>query len=249
MSPLKTLSERMLRALKWRASGRCLLCDANADNPPLAICSGCEADLPWLGAHCLVCALPLTHHGLTCGECLKHRPSFARVEAPWRYEFPVASLINRFKHRGDMPFGRLLADLLTQHVQHALAQGLPRPDGLIAVPLSRTRQRQRGFNQAQMLSQWLSRQLHIDTLKDVLIRTADAPAQQQLDARSRKRNLRHAFNLHPDASVNGLHLALVDDVLTTGATADTLARLLLRAGATRVDVYCLARTPKPGDST
>ena len=69
----------------------------------------------------------------------------------------------------------------------------------------------------------------------------------ELDAAARKRNLRQAFALSERAAVSGRHLALVDDVLTTGATAETLARLLLRAGARRIDVYCLARTPKPGD--
>ena len=77
------------------------------------------------------------------------------------------------------------------------------------------------------------------------MRVLDTPAQQALDAKTRKRNLLQAFSLSPTAQVAGLHIALVDDVLTTGATAQSLARLLLKAGAQRVDVYCLARTPKP----
>lgn len=249
MSRLQQIFGLIQRVVNWRPASACLLCDATSDNPPLAICSGCEADLPWLGAHCDVCALPLTHSGLTCGECLKRPPAFTRVEAPWRYGFPVASLINRFKHRGHMPYGRLMADLLAQHVQHAFDQGLPRPDRLIAVPLAKKRLRLRGFNQAQLLSCWLTEHLNIASLDHVFIRIDDTPAQQQLDAKARKRNLRHAFTLQPEAQVDGLHLAIVDDVLTTGATAEMLSRLLLRAGAARVDVYCLARTPKPGDES
>ena len=80
-----------------------------------------------------------------------------------------------------------------------------------------------------------------------LQRVLDTPAQQQLDAATRKRNLRKAFALAPGSAISGRHIALVDDVLTTGATAESLARLLSKAGAARVDVYCLARTPKPGD--
>lgn len=224
----------------------CLLCDEAADGA-LAICTSCEAELPWLGGHCQVCALPLPSHGLVCGACLKKPPSFSRVEVPWRYAFPIDSLITRFKHQARWPLGRLLGELLSQHLLHAFDEGLPRPDLLLPVPLASRRQRQRGFNQAGLLCEWLSPLLQLPLQKDWLQRIIDTPAQQQLDAATRKRNLRKAFSLAPGSAVSGLHIALVDDVLTTGATAESLARLLNKAGAARVDVYCLARTPKPGD--
>ena len=224
----------------------CLLCDEAAD-AAMAICTNCEAELPWLGGHCQRCALPLPDRGLTCGHCLKNPPGFNRVEAPWRYAFPVDSLITRFKHQAKWPMGRLLGELLSQHLLHAFDEGLPRPDLLLPVPLAERRQRQRGFNQATMLAQWLSAALQLPWQDAWLQRVIDTPAQQQLDAATRKRNLRRAFALAPQSRVAGLHLALVDDVLTTGATAESLARLLRKAGAARVDVYCLARTPKPGD--
>jgi ComF family protein len=224
----------------------CLLCDEHTDNGQ-TICSCCEAELPWLGGHCQVCALPLPGHGLMCGACLQKPPSFTRVEVPWRYAFPIDSLITRFKHQAKWPLGRLLGELLSQHLQHAFDEGLPRPDLLLPVPLADKRQRQRGFNQAGLLTEWLSANLQLPVQAHWLERVIDTPAQQQLDAATRKRNLRKAFTLTPDSAVSGRHVALVDDVLTTGATAESLARLLKKAGAARVDVYCLARTPKPGD--
>ncbi|PWY50319.1 MULTISPECIES: ComF family protein [Pseudomonas] len=224
----------------------CLLCDEPADTPQ-AICTACETELPWLGDHCQVCALPLPAAGLTCGQCLKRPPAFAQVVAPWRYGFPVDSLISRFKHNGKWPFGRLLAELLAQSLQHRFSEDLAQPDALMPVPLARKRLRQRGYNQAAMLARWLGEILQIPCDETSLLRTQDTPSQQGLDARARQRNLRHAFALMPEAAVHGRHLALVDDVLTTGATAHALARLLLTAGARRVDVYCLARTPKPGE--
>jgi ComF family protein len=224
----------------------CLLCDETADTE-LAICSSCEAELPWLGEHCQVCALPLPSHGLVCGACLQKPPSFSKVEVPWRYAFPVDSLITRFKHQAKWPLGRLLGELLSQHLQHAFAEGLKKPELLLPVPLAYKRQRQRGFNQAGLLAQWLSGLLQLPQQTHWLQRTLDTPAQQQLDAATRKRNLRQAFALNAGCPIAGLHVALVDDVLTTGATAESLARLLRKAGAARVDVYCLARTPKPGD--
>ncbi len=224
----------------------CLLCDEPADTSA-PLCSSCESELPWLGGHCLVCALPLPSVGLVCGECLKHPPAFSRVEVPWRSAFPVDTLITRFKHQAKWPYGRLLAELLSQHLLNSFDHGLPRPEILLPVPLAKRRLRQRGFNQAALLARWLSQSLQLQLKEDWLLRAHDTPAQQKLDAAERKRNLRHAFALADHAAIRGRHLALVDDVLTTGATAESLARLLKKAGAAQVDVYCLARTPKPGD--
>ncbi|NBF13043.1 ComF family protein [Pseudomonas sp. Fl4BN1] len=222
----------------------CLLCDEPSDSA-LALCTPCMDELPWLNAQCSVCALPLPASDLTCGQCLQQPPAFHQVVAPWHYDFPVDSLISRFKHHAKWPFGRLMAELLCQLLHFRFDEGLPRPDCLLPVPLSRQRLRQRGFNQAGMLARWLGEQLQLTVEPHLLLRPQDTPAQQGLDARARHRNLRQAFALAGDASVAGRHLALVDDVLTTGATAQALARLLINAGARQVDVYCLARTARP----
>ncbi|MFI8647262.1 ComF family protein [Pseudomonas iridis] len=223
----------------------CLLCDEPAE-AEMPICVACEAEMPWLGEHCQTCALPLPEAGLNCDGCLLEPPAYEQVAVPWRYDFPVDSLITRFKHNAKWPFGHLLADVLSQYLQHRFDEDLPRPDALLPVPLAAKRLRQRGFNQAAMLARWLSKQLDLPCEENVVHRIQDTSAQQDLDAKARKRNLRNAFALTSDANVKGRHLALVDDVLTTGATAQALARLLMNAGAARVDVYCLARTPKPG---
>lgn len=97
-----------------------------------------------------------------------------------------------------------------------------------------------------MLAHWLSSQLSIRCEADALVRTRDTPAQQSLDARGRLGNLRKAFALAPGHSLVDAHVALVDDVMTTGATARAIAQALRQAGARRIDVYCLARTAKPG---
>lgn len=231
-------------ATALRHPGACLLCDETADTAH-ALCGACQDELPWLGPHCSVCALPLPAAGLTCAQCLRRPPSFARVEAPWRYAFPVDALITRFKHRSAWPLGRLLGELLAEHLRHVHLEGLPRPELLLPVPLARARLRRRGFNQAALLARWLGDSLDIPVHEALLLRPQDTAAQQGLDAATRKRNLRRAFALGDPQAVAGRHVALVDDVLTTGATAEALSRLLRRAGAARVDVYCLARTPVP----
>ena len=236
----------ILQVYNWLIGNqKCLLCDELADGGA-PICAACERELPWLLERCPRCALPLTGNaGAACGDCLRRAPDFSRVEAPWRYAFPVDTLITRFKHQANWPFGRLLGELLARHLLDAHQNGLPRPELLLPVPLARRRQRRRGFNQAALLARWLGRNLHTPWKEDWLQRPLETDAQQALDARARQRNLRQAFALSPRAAVEGRHIALVDDVLTTGATCEALARLLRQAGAVRVDVYCLARTPRP----
>lgn len=222
----------------------CLLCDEPAGQPH-PLCIACESELPWLDEHCRLCALPLPMQGLLCAQCARRRPAFRQVEAPWHYGYPVDALITRFKHQRQWPLGRLLAQMLGNWLSHRFAEGLPRPALLLPVPMATRRLRQRGYNQAAMLAEWIGTQLAIPCDLRLLKRLRDTPAQQELGARARQRNLKDAFAVSHAEHLAGLHVALVDDVLTTGATAQTLARLLRDHGAERVDVYCLARTPRP----
>lgn len=224
----------------------CLLCDERTD-AALPICVACETELPWLGEHCLRCALPLPMTDLTCAQCSRQPPAFSEVLAPWHYDFPIDSLVTRFKHQGQWPMGHLLAELLGQFLQHRFDDGLSRPDYLLPVPMARKRLRQRGYNQAAMIANWLGKQLQLPVIDHLLLRTRETPAQQGLGAKERRRNLRGAFALANEDELKGCRVALVDDVLTTGSTTDAIAQLLIKAGVGRVDVYCLARTPKPGD--
>lgn len=219
----------------------CYFCGARGDNP-YPLCSGCEEDLPWAGQRCLHCALPLTFDSQCCAKCEVALPPFECVEAPWTYDFPLDAAILAFKHRGNRPMGRLLADRLGAWLTYRYQQGLPRPQQLLAVPMAAKRLRQRGFNQAQALADDLSTRLRIPAPAGSLVRLRNTPAQQGLDLIARQANVKEAFGLSVKAKVQDLHLAIVDDVMTTGATATALTRLLLEAGAHRVDVYCLART-------
>ena len=233
---------------KWLNNDQlCFLCDLPGGGQR-SLCSACEAELPWLDVHCTLCALPLPVPGMICGECQKKPPQFDQVLAPWHYGFPIDTLITQFKHHGKWSVGRLLGLLLSHHLQNAFAAGLARPEILLPVPLGKQRLRQRGFNQAGMLADWLGTALRLPVNSRLLSRVRETDAQQALDAAARQRNLRNAFVLNDSAQVAGKHVAVVDDVLTTGATANSLARLLKKAGARRVDVYCLARTPKPGET-
>lgn len=232
------------RCFHWlRYHPSCMLCGdfSNSDQP---ICELCRCDLPWLYRSCHLCAHPVPLEGVICPSCQQRAPRFNRVAASWNYQFPIDRLINRFKHQGSMTYGRLLSDMLSDTLEQRFQQGWARPHCLVPVPLSRQRERQRGFNQSQMLAGWLGRSLGIPVRPDLLRRVRDTPAQQKLNAKARRSNLKNAFTLGTASCLQFMHVAVVDDVLTTGATAECLADLLLRAGVRRVDVYCLARTQK-----
>lgn len=221
---------------RWLWPPRCLLCGATgAEGRDL--CGGCAAALPWNRSACLRCALPLPAPAPVCGDCLQRAPLLRETHAALVYGFPVDRLLPRLKFHADLACGRLLSQLLNDAVA-----GLPRPDALIPLPLHRARLRSRGYDQALELARPLARALRIPMLDGVLARTRATAPQSLLDADARRRNLRGAFALRPGANLPG-HVVLIDDVMTTGATLEAAAKVLRRAGATRIDAWVCARTP------
>ena len=222
----------------------CLLCDMPSRRL-IAICEDCETELPWLNRHCQQCALPMPDQQALCADCTHNPPLFSKVITPFEFTFPIDTLISRYKYQQNWPYGRLLSTLLAQNLQYYFDEGGQRPDLMLAVPLAKRRQRKRGYNQAQMICDWLSKTLSLDNPKQLLRRTRETISQQGLNAKQRRENLHNAFELTEPEQVKGQHIILVDDVLTTGTTCSIISALLLKHGAARVDVYCLARTGKP----
>jgi ComF family protein len=220
----------------------CILCGAAGDDG-LDLCRGCRADLPVLGVACARCALPLPDallagagaHALLCGGCRRKPPPFQRAHAAFRYEQPLPTLVGAFKFRGRLNTLRLLGLLLAE----ALADA-DRPDAIVPVPLHPRRLRQRGYDQALELARVVGRRLDL-TVLDAAERTRATPPQAALEAKARKTNLRGAFRV--TAELGSAHVAVLDDVVTTASTVGELARVLRAAGAGRVDVWCVARTP------
>jgi ComF family protein len=159
--------------------------------------------------------------------------------AAYEYRFPVDRLVQRFKYSGDLAIGHWLAVELAGRVAAE-----PRPHVLVPMPLTNARLRERGFNQAAQMARVLSARLGVPAALRMIERVRDAPSQSGLTRRARRANLRGAF--HCPAPLRGRHVVLVDDVITTGASADAACAVLKRAGAARVDVWALARTPDPG---
>jgi len=208
----------------------CELCGAPAGRPGL--CEGCHADMPWIASACRLCARPLRASG-TCGRCLRHGAPWLRAIAPLAWSFPVDALISRFKYGGALHYGALLGRLLATHCRDR------RPDGIVPVPLHRSRLAERGFNQALELARPAASLLRVPILYDACSRRIATPPQAGLAARQRYRNLQGAFHASP--CVQGRSLAIIDDVLTTGSTAKALTMQLLGAGAAAVEVWAVAR--------
>ncbi len=214
----------------------CLVC-SEPGQPGRDLCPACVAALPWLESACRRCALPLpaTEPGSAlCGACRQGSSPLAGVHAAFLYDTPVDGLLRRFKFHRDLAAGCLLAQLM-----HTRLAAVERPQALVPVPLHLSRLRRRGYDQALELARPLARALHLPMLAG-LRRTRATAAQSELDAAARRRNLRAAFVAHGTLPA---HVALVDDVMTTGATLQAAARALRRAGVARVDAWVCARVP------
>lgn len=227
---------RWPRLLPWRP--RCLGC-GDPVTGQLDLCADCRARLPWNRTPCPACAWPLprTAPAAACPACrTAHSPLTATI-APLLYAAPVDRWQPRFKFRHDLAAGRLLGLLLAD----ACARS-ERPHALVPVPLHRSRLRARGYDQALELAKVLSRTLRLPLHAGLLLRQRATMPQSELAADARHANLRGAFVVRAGAALPA-HVALVDDVMTTGATLHAAGHALRAAGVARVDAWVCARVP------
>ncbi|MBI5659566.1 MAG: ComF family protein [Nitrosomonadales bacterium] len=209
----------------------CLLCGAASRNG--VWCAPCDGTLPYLAAaHCPVCALP-TSNGAACGRCLKQPPLFDRTVAVFAYAFPVDKLVQALKFNEQLLLAPQLAGRLAQRIES-------RPDCIVAMPLHPARLRERGFNQSLELARCIAGVLNAPLSTHACRRVRDTPPQSALPWKERDRNVRKAFACTEDLS--GKHVAVVDDVMTSGASLNELARALRHAGAREVSAWVVART-------
>lgn len=214
---------------RWRQA--CQLCGAGCEQGML--CGPCREDLPWLPARrCVQCAAPLASGGI-CGACLDRPPRFDRVEAVFAYSFPVDGLVQACKYGGRLA----LAGLLGGELARVVTGGV---DAIMPMPLAPRRLAERGFNQALEIARPVARATRIPLLRNACRKVTDTPPQAALPWDERARNVRRAFAC--DADLRGKRIAVVDDVLTTGATLNELARVLRKAGAIEVVGWVVART-------
>lgn len=224
------------QALNTLLPPRCVLCGLPSES--ICICGPCKRDLPRVGSQCRQCGLPLSASpDQVCGQCLQQPPPFYRTVSPLYYRFPADQLVRALKFHRQLAEGRVLSHVLCDFVS---AQRIKLPDRLIPVPLHPVKLIKRGFNQAYELSSFASRTLGIPQNVTGLRRKRNTRAQSGLSRQQRLSNVRGAFYWH-GRDHPGHHVAIIDDVMTTGTTVSECARVLLSAGAQRVDVWVPTR--------
>ena len=214
--------------------GNCLLCSANSAEALL--CHACAADLPALPeALCPQCG-EQSPHGERCGACLKATPHFASTTALLSYDFPTDRLIQSLKYAHQLAVGAWLGKLLAERLREHPA------DLIMPLPLHPDRLRERGFNQAVEIARPIAHALGKALSLDCLHRVRATPPQAELKLKDRERNVRGAFECRQE--IEGRKILLIDDVMTSGATLNEAARILMLHGAERVDVAVAARALK-----
>jgi ComF family protein len=214
----------------------CLLCLDPGQPPRLDLCAECEADLPRALRGCALCAEPIAAGAIACQRCLARRPAFDAAFAPYRYEFPLVELVHRLKYGGQIAIARILGTLLARRLAE---RGAPAVDALVPVPLHPSREASRGYNQAGEIARFAGEILGRPVANRIALRIRATEEQAALPSLVRRINVSGAFAVR-DVPVPPA-VAIVDDVLTTGSTADALAQALKRAGCRRVEVWAVAR--------
>ncbi len=220
---------------KWPSA--CLMC-RSPSAAGLDLCQPCMDELPFLVEPCCpVCALPVSYGGM-CGQCLKKRPSFARTVAVFGYTGAIQWLIKRLKFSHKLVPARILGELMGERLP-TMAPA-PWPEAIVPVPLHTRRLRHRGFNQAIELARPVAARLSLPIDWECCERVVATAEQSSLSLKTRRRNLKGVFQVV--RKLDYKHVAIIDDVMTTGTTANELAKTLRRSGVERVDVWVCART-------
>jgi ComF family protein len=213
----------------------CTLCN-QFHKSSLAVCSYCIKYIKPLGSTCRYCAYPLPDEGyLVCGQCIKKPPSFDQALIGYVFEEPLRKLLHQFKYHNGLYLTSFLSQLMLQAIEkHSIAGQC-----LIPVPMHPQRLKQRGFNQAALLAKYLAKKLNLPYDLKSCQKIINTAPQASLDGEERKKNLRQAFHVKP---LSYQHIILIDDLLTTGSTANELAQAIKKTGVKKVDVWCCART-------
>jgi ComF family protein len=243
---LQLILQKLQHFIEIILPAQCLLCHLPSNNK--LICKHCQKALTQERSCCQHCGLPLPKPQPFCGNCLQQGHLFTQLHAVADYHSPYPQLIKQFKYKKKLLNGELLAQLLITSInRNTSAQQRSKIDYLVPVPLHKRKLQQRGFNQSQLLAERISAKLHIPLLLDLVIRQKQTCAQENLSLQKRKNNLKEAFTVAPGekSKLSGSYIVIIDDVVTTGATVNSLSQVLLQAGALRVDVWCICRTALP----
>jgi len=218
----------------------CALCSEVCGNSNQnLICNQCLSDLPVITTPCLVCSATLSIKDTTnvCGSCLQTKPFYQESIIPLEYVFPTTTLIKQLKYKEKLFFSEILSQILLNKIKR---ENRPLPELIIPVPLHPFRLMNRGFNQSALIAKTISKELNIPIDLKSCRRIRNTLQQTGFNKSQRKKNIRNAFSIRKNFNAN--HVAIIDDVVTTGSTVNELAKVLQRAGVETIEIWACART-------
>lgn len=232
-----TLYNKARQALNWLLPKRCLQCARVIENTQGHVCHTCYPELPFQSHYCHRCGQNSSANTDYCGHCINTPPAFDHCFCPFKYESSIKELICKLKYRERPELAKTAATLLKNEL---IEHNFERPDALIAVPMHISRLRERGYNHSALITQNLSKALDIPRLYNTLSKSRKTKPQAQQSLKQRKKNLKGSFELIKKIQIKSV--AIVDDVVTTGSTADEIAKILKKNGVDYVQVWGLAHT-------
>lgn len=222
---------------KWLLPSRCVISDKPSEQ--LDLSSELVASWPIPKSVCPRCCEPYAAEvgGGVCGTCLQSPPAFDRTQVGFYFDAELVDLLHAFKYGNQIAYGRIFAELLRSRLD---ASNI---DALVAVPIHPLRRRERGFNQAEQIALPLAKALQIPLIRGGVKRVKNTPSQTHLNKAQRQRNLKQAFAVNAERFVGLQRIALIDDVITTGATMQQLAKAIKTGtGIDYVESWAAAKT-------
>lgn len=236
---MKSKKKYLKKLAAWLMPYTCLFCH-NLSDRAQDLCTACLKDLPIIDHPCKCCAKPLSSMlDLICGHCLMHPSFFDRTLALFAYKPPITRFIMQLKFNHALLNARVAGELLADKILTEWYVEQPLPDLIIPVPLHVKRLKERGFNQAVEIARPLANKLHLPLDLFSVQRVKSTAAQATLLAKERWHNVQNAFAV--EKNFTNMHVAVVDDVITTGNTIQEFCRILKKSGVRQIDVWCSAR--------
>lgn len=229
------------RLYQWLLPFTCILCGQNANHAQRDLCDTCLAELPWIHKGCHQCggALASVTNADYCGRCLPEISTYLQTIALFSYQDPITHMISKLKFQHELLYARLLGELLAKKLkQHYHNTALP--EIILPMPLHHQRLRERGFNQALEIARPVAKQLNLPINAQLGQRLKPTRPQAMIPATERAANVKQAFAVNSHLSFK--HIAIIDDVVTTGHTVGELSQCLLKKGVEKISIWCIAKT-------
>lgn len=243
-SIISTVCKQVMSAWQTCFFKTCVCCQTSTSHHIL-ICDLCLKDLRVAMQQplCDRCKIPIIVESDNdwCVDCRKNEPAFDACTVVTEFQFPASSLVHALKYGKKQYYARLFGHLLCEERKKSC---LPLPDFVCSIPMHKNKQNKKGFNHAEEIARHCATELALNFEPKMLNKNQATESQSTLGRAERFKNLSNSISVHPDLDINAKHIAIIDDVMTTGATFEYAARVLKARGAAHVEVWAFARTPK-----